>query len=84
MDGFDPRGCKEDRRLLFEVCKMRIDVDDFRDSSSDEEYDSRAFAEIGDGAISGVSQLLLGEIDNTNRRREDDSPKRSDSALTIN
>ncbi len=84
MDGFDPRGCKEDRRLLFEVCKMRIDVDDFRDSSSDEEFDSKAFAEIGDGAISGVSQQLLLGDNSTNKSIQNGSSKRSASALTIN
>ena len=36
LEGFDPRQSSEDRRLLFEVCNMRMDQDDFRDSSDED------------------------------------------------
>ena len=81
MEGFDPRQSSQDRRLLFEVCKLRLDQDDFRDSS-DEDPDStliRDFDQLGPRRLSEVSQepLLMGQPD-----QEQNASERS--PLTIN
>ena len=37
LDGFDPLGSPKDRRILFDTTGIRLDPDDFRGSSSDED-----------------------------------------------
>eukprot|EP00353_Schmidingerella_taraikaensis_P003928 CAMPEP_0185574326 /NCGR_PEP_ID=MMETSP0434-20130131/5822_1 /TAXON_ID=626734 ORGANISM="Favella taraikaensis, Strain Fe Narragansett Bay" /NCGR_SAMPLE_ID=MMETSP0434 /ASSEMBLY_ACC=CAM_ASM_000379 /LENGTH=58 /DNA_ID=CAMNT_0028190861 /DNA_START=498 /DNA_END=674 /DNA_ORIENTATION=+ len=37
MEDFDPQSSQQDRRMLFEVTGMRVDLDDFRDDTSSED-----------------------------------------------
>ena len=72
IDGFDPSSSIQDRRLLYEICKMRLDSDDFRDSSSEcSEDDSR-----------GVE--ILGSEAGDDQEKSENKKSETESLLTIN